>query len=114
MTSDVEEFAENVAAQSRCIDAGDSVQGNKHARRYINAFERLRKQGDAGRDALAALLDDPRADVRVTAAAYLLRHCGPRAKAVLEAAAGKPGLASFTAEQVLKHWANGTWTLDVL
>jgi hypothetical protein len=40
------------------------------AKRYVAAFQMLRLHGDCGRDALAVLLSDPRADVRVMAAAF--------------------------------------------
>jgi hypothetical protein len=51
-------------------------------------------------------------DVRVGAAACLLRHRTAESKAVLEAATRGEGLAAFEAAQVLKNWENGTWALD--
>ena len=108
----VEEFAQNVAAQTDAIFRGDTSTGDEHAERYIAAFKRLRSAGDAGRDALAVLLKHPRMDVRVGAAACLLRYRTVEAKAVLEAATKGEGLASFEAAQVLKNWENGTWALD--
>jgi hypothetical protein len=108
----VEEFARHVAAQSDAILQGDARTGNKHAGRYIAAFKKLRAAGDVGRDALAALLTHPRMDVRVSAAACLLRYRTDDAKAVLMAAARGEGLAAFEAAQVLKNWENGTWGLD--
>ncbi|NRD49371.1 hypothetical protein [Corallococcus exiguus] len=53
-----------------------------------------------------------RADVRVAAAAYLLRYRTHEAKAVLEHAAGGEGLAAFEASEVLKRWEEGAWNLD--
>jgi hypothetical protein len=108
----VEQFAENVAAQTDAIWRGDAKTGNKHAKRYGAAFDKLRTHGDAGRDALAALLKHPRLDVRVTAAACLLRHCTEEAKAVLEEAAKGEGLVPFEAQQALQRWEEGTWALD--
>lgn len=108
----VEEFARNVAAQTDAIFRGDTSTGDEHAERYISAFKKLRSAGDAGRDALAGLLEHPRMDVRVGAAACLLRHRTAESKAVLEAAARGEGLAAFEAAQVLKNWENGTWALD--
>ncbi|WP_309892797.1 DUF2019 domain-containing protein [Archangium sp.] len=108
----VEEFAQNVAAQTDVIFRGDASTGDEHAERYITAFKRLRSAGDAGRDALAILLKHPRMDVRVSAAACLLRYRTAEAKAVLEAATKGEGLAAFEAAQVLKNWENGTWALD--
>jgi hypothetical protein len=108
----VNEFADCVAAQSDAIAKSDPNAGNKFARRYIAAFERLRAHGDSGRDALAALLMDPRPDVRVMAAAYLLRHCEDRARTVLEAEAKGTGIVAFGAAQSLQRWNEGTWALD--
>ena len=108
----VEQFARNVAAQTEEIRHGSASKGNRHAKRYISAFERLRAIGDAGRDALAALLLHPRMDVRVMAAAFLLRHRPVEARAVLEEAARKGGITALEAEQTLENWEAGVWALD--
>lgn len=108
----VEEFAQNVAAQTDEILHGSAAKGNRHAKRYIAAFDELCAHGDAGRDALAALFTHPCVDVRVMAAAFLLRHRTAEAKAVLEEAAQGKGLAALEAQQSLKNWADGTWALD--
>ncbi|NMO17724.1 DUF2019 domain-containing protein [Pyxidicoccus fallax] len=108
----VAQFAENVAAQTDAIWRGDAKTGNKHAKRYGAAFDKLRSHGDAGRDALAVLLKHPRMDVRVTAAACLLRHRTAEAKAVLEEAAKGEGMVPFEAQQALQRWEEGTWALD--
>lgn len=105
-------FAEAVAAQTDAIWRADPRAGNKQAKKYIAAFHKLRQLGDEGRNALAALLKHERPDVRVMAAAYLLRHRTEEALAVLhEAAAGK-GLVSFGASECIKRWEEGTWALD--
>lgn len=108
----VETFAENVAAQTDEVAHGSAARGNRHAKRYIAAFDKLCSHGDAGRDALATLLAHPRRDVRVMAAAFLLRHRTAAAKAVLEEAAKGAGLSAFEAQMTLKHWEEGTWALD--
>jgi hypothetical protein len=108
----VEQFAENVAAQTDAIWKGDAKTGNKHAKRYGAAFDKLRAHGDAGRDALTVLLKHPRMDVRVTAAACLLRHRTAEAKSVLEEAAKGEGMISFEAQQTLQRWEEGIWALD--
>ena len=109
----VSEFASNVAAQTDAIFRGDAKTGNKHQKRYVAAFKKLRLHGDAGLDALRALLTNQRADVQATAAAYLLGYRTDEAKAVLQAIAKGDGLASFEAEQALKRWEDGTWALDI-
>lgn len=108
----VREFADNVVAQTKAIERGDAKTGNKHARRYIQAFEKLRGFGDEGREALSALLEDERPDVRVMAAAYLLRYCEEEARRVLEAEAKGLGLVAFGASEALRRWDEGAWALD--
>ncbi|WP_414640995.1 DUF2019 domain-containing protein [Archangium sp.] len=108
----VDEFAENVAAQTESVNRGDAKTGNKHANRYIAALKKLRSKGDAGRDALVVLLKHPRQDVRVMAAAFLLRYRTAEAKAVLETAANGNGVSSIGAIMTLKRWEDGTWNLD--
>ena len=108
----VNEFAENVAAQEACIKKADSTRGNYHAKKYIAAFDKLRSSGDVGRAALAKLFSDDRNEVRVMAAAYLLRSHHEKARAVLEEAANGDDLIAFGAQQALERWRTGTWELD--
>jgi hypothetical protein len=108
----VEQFAQNVAAQTEAIWRGDAKTGNKHARKYGAAVDKLLAHGDAGRDALLVLLKHERMDVRVMAAAHLLRYRTAEAKAVLEDAARGEGMIPFCAQQALKRWEEGTWALD--
>jgi hypothetical protein len=86
--------------------------GNKYARRYIAAFKKLRAHGDPGREALTVLLDPISANVRVMAAAFLLRYCEFKARRVLKAEAKGTGISAVGAEQTLLNWKNGTWVLD--
>jgi hypothetical protein len=108
-----EEFALNVAAQTDAIWKGDARTGNRHAKRYIAAFKKLREHRDAGMDALAALFTHPRMDVRVKAAIYLLSARPEQARPVLEEAAKSEGMVPFEASQALKYWNEGTWSLDL-
>ncbi|WP_257463355.1 DUF2019 domain-containing protein [Archangium lipolyticum] len=108
----VERFARHVQAQTDSIFRGDARTGNKHADQLIAAFDELCAHGNAGRDALTALFTHPRMDVRVKAAAFLLRHQTEEAKAVLREAAAGEGLAAFSASEALKRWEEGTWALD--
>ncbi|MDC0708264.1 DUF2019 domain-containing protein [Stigmatella sp. ncwal1] len=108
----VEAFAQNVAAQTAEIAHGSAAKGNRHAKRYIGAFDKLCAYGDAGRDALAVLFTHHRIEVRVMTAAFLLRHRTADAKAVLEEAAARKGVAALEAQQALTNWENGTWALD--
>ena len=105
-------FAENVLAQQAAIDAGRPTVGNRHARRYIAAWQSLCNHGDAGREALLPLLDHPQPTVAVMAAAFLLRYRTERCLSVLHAWANAPGLIGFEAQQALERWADGSWALD--
>jgi hypothetical protein len=108
----VGQFAKSVAEQTDAIWRGDPKAGNMHAKRYIEAFRKLRAMGDAGRDALCVLLAHERPDVRVMAAAHLLRHRTAEALSVLQDAAKGSGLVAFGALQAMKRWEDGTWALD--
>ena len=108
----VEQFAAEVVKQTDSIWRGDHRTGNKHAKRYIAVFQKLRAMGDAGRDGLATLLTDERLDVRVMAAAYLLRHRTTEAMGVLATAAKGTGFIAFEAGQAIERWDDGTWALD--
>lgn len=108
-----EEFARNVAAQTDAIWRGERGGGNKYAKRYIAAVKKLLTQGEAGRDALAALLIHPRMDVRVNAAGFLLGDRPAQALPVLEEAAKGKGMIPFVASCAVKSWHEGTWKLDL-
>ncbi|MFL5347223.1 MAG: DUF2019 domain-containing protein [Hyalangium sp.] len=108
----VEQFAYHVQAETEAGWRGDVKAADKHVKKYTAAFKKLRDHGNAGRDALAVLLEHPRMDVRVTAAACLLRHRTAEAKRVLEEAAKGEGMIPFEAQQALQRWEEGTWALD--
>lgn len=108
----VQKFAQAVANQTDAIWRGDHCEGNKHAKRYIAIFRKLRDVGDDGRDALAVLMTHDRPDVRVMAAAYLLRHRNAEAMAVLLEAAKGEGMVAFEASEAIKRWNEGVWALD--
>ncbi|HEX5744604.1 MAG TPA: DUF2019 domain-containing protein [Archangium sp.] len=108
----VAEFARHVQAETEAAWRGDSKTANKHVDQYLAVFDKLRAHGGTGRDALAVLFTHPRMDVRVSAAALLLRHRTAEAKAVLEEAAKGKGLVPFEASEALKRWEEGTWALD--
>lgn len=94
------------------MSKGDAKTGNKHARQRAATFKKLCARGNAGRDALTVLFCHPSPDVRSMAAAYLLRYRTQEAIAVLEEVARGQGLIAFEAGQALKHWNEGTWTID--
>lgn len=108
----VEVFAQATAAQTDCRSRGYVHAVRKYGKKRKAAFDRIRAQGDAGRDALAALFFHPRLDVRVAAADSLLRHRTAAAKGVLKKISKGEGIAAYDAFKALKQWEEGTWALD--
>jgi hypothetical protein len=109
-----EDFARNVAAQTDAIWSGDRGRGgNRYAKKYIAAVKQLRIHGEAGRDALEALLIHERMDVRVKAAAFLLSDRPEKAVPILQEASKGKGMIPFAASRALKSWEEGTWQLDI-
>ncbi|MBU1241501.1 DUF2019 domain-containing protein, partial [Myxococcota bacterium] len=100
----VHSFAENVIAQTECIKKGDAQTGNKHAKKYIKAFENLKNIGDEGREGLVPLLYNERDDVRAMAAAFLLRYRHEAAMKVLLELASGDGIVAFSAGETLSRW----------
>lgn len=108
----VEAFAQHTAAQNDAVWRGDAKTGNKHAKKVNAIFDKLCEHGALGRDALTVLFAHPRIDVRVRAAAFLLRHRTEESKAVLKEVAKGQGFVAFAASEALKRWEEGTWALD--
>lgn len=112
----VRDFAKNVLGQRDALTHNDAKTGNRHAQKYMRAWDRLRAQGDEGREALATLLGDEQPDVRGTAAAYLLRFRTAECLQTLREVASGHGLAAFSASQTLERWAETRdkekWGLD--
>ena len=109
----VEEFRSAVVAATEAVWAGDAKTGNKHAMRFLRAFEKLRAIGDVGRDALVPLMAKEHSpDVRSMAAAFLLRYRHDEARRVLKEISRGKGLIPFEAGECLKRWAEGAWQLD--
>lgn len=108
----VAEFVDNVTAQTDAIGRGDAKTGNRHAKRYIRAFEGLSQLGNEGRDALRPVMHAGRDDVRAMAAAFLLRHSHDEACEVLRVLSLGEGIAAFSAAETLKRWEDRTWQLD--
>ena len=106
-------FRENTIAQTDAI-WNHGRPGNAFATKSSRAFQKLVQQyGDAGRDAFAILMTDLRPDVRVTAAAYLLRYRHKEAMQVLRQGASQlKGMTGFEAGEAIKRWNEGVWQLD--
>jgi hypothetical protein len=108
----VKTFADNVMLQKETVRHNNPRAGNRYARIYGAAWDALRRHGDLGREALCALLDDERPDVRAMAAAHLLKYKTEEATRVLREVARGQGLAAFGASEALLRWEEGDWHLD--
>jgi hypothetical protein len=107
----VKRFANAVVAGVEARERG--ARTDKFSKEYIAAFDAAcAAGGDAGREALTSLFTHDDVNVRVTAAAFLLRYAEERARAVLTAAAKGRGLVAFEASQALQRWEEGEWELD--
>ena len=108
-------FKDGLQLQSKLRRAGDPIAGNEQATRSHKAFKRLvQNYGDEGRRALMVLFDDTDPEVRLIAAAYLLRFCSEDASNTLnELMQSENGFLSFRASQALKRWEEGTSQLDL-
>lgn len=109
----VESFAANVVAQR---NASTATVGNRHARKSLDAAKNLLRLGDEGIDALATLLQHKDPDVRVDAAAVLLKDRTEQAVAALRPIAANPrfGLAAFGAQMTLERYSEGVLTIEGL
>jgi hypothetical protein len=106
----VAEFAKHCLAQREALNRDDVAVANRHADKNTAAWHALvDAYGDAGRDGVATLFKHPSVEVRVLAAAYLLRYKTEEAIRVLEEAKATD---HFGAEQALERWREGTWQLD--
>lgn len=110
----VEKFALAVIEQVEQIDHGTASRGNRAAKRYMAAVDKLfGVYGDEGRDALKGLLSHENGEVRSAAASYLLRFCTNDAMAVLkDTVKNGRGFSPICAFYCLKNWEEGTWALD--
>lgn len=78
----------------------------------IHLLYKQLRETEAGRAAIASLLDYPSPAVRLTAAGHSLTWCEPEAVAVLEALEQEPGLLAISAKYTLKAHRDGTLDAD--
>jgi len=68
-------FGRSVVAQVHATKRGDAAKSDECAGDYVEAFNELTAHGDPGREALTSLFVHDCPEVRVMAAAFLLRYC---------------------------------------
>lgn len=100
-------FAVAAKIHYEALEAMDEGRANKQARLLAGLHEAIVGEGEAGRLALLALVDDENGVVAGLAAVYSLREDSPRCLAVLRRLAGEPGLLGFRASVALQRWEDG-------
>jgi hypothetical protein len=100
-------FASAVIEQGECIARGDHRGGNREAKKYVSAARTLLADGSPTIDRFCKLLDHDHDDVRVMAAAFLLKERTKEAVATLRQVARNDGLAALGAKMTLKRYARG-------
>lgn len=103
------EFARQVEATTEATRRGDSSGAYRHSKRVVTVGRRILIEfGDAGAEALVALLASDRRDVRIEAASQLLGH---RTEAAVDLLEKEAAAGDFLAEMALKNWRSGNWNV---
>jgi hypothetical protein len=102
-------FAAAAQAHHEALEAMDEERANAHAAVIAGLRRSIVGAGDAGREALLAMVDDPNPVVAGMAAVYSIRHASGRCLAVLGRLALEPGLLGFRAGVAVERWESGEW-----
>jgi hypothetical protein len=105
----VRRFAVAVRAHQAALEEMDEERANAHSRVISGLHTAILAEGDAGREALLALLDHESLVVAGMAAVFSLRYNPVRSVEVLRMLSGKEGLLGFRASVALERWENGEW-----
>lgn len=100
-------FVAAVARQHECNVSGDPITGNTEAKKYDEAARIMLAGGQREIDRFATLLTHDHDDVRVMAAAYLLKNRTDAAVATLRPIAAGVGLAALGAHMTLARYERG-------
>ena len=105
----IRRFAIAVQAHQTALEDMAEERANAHARVISGLYAAIIREGDAGREALLALLDNESQVVAGMAAVFSLRYNPSRSLGTLRRLADKKGLLGFRASVALEHWENGEW-----
>ncbi len=100
-------FVAGVVQQNAYIARGDARQGNREAKKYVAAARALLAGGKGEVDRFATLLTHDHNDVRVMAAAFLLKERTEEAVAALRPLAKGSGIAALGAKMTLERYERG-------
>ena len=90
-------YVDHTTAHGEATEGGDSKRANRAYDALIEDYRSLFKQGDAGMEAIVALLDHPVASVRSWAAVHTIELDQQKAEEALEEVASGSGLVAFGA-----------------
>jgi hypothetical protein len=107
----VEQYREAAAESSSSMRTIDPQKANRAHDRLHQIYKILR-QSPEGRQAIAALLDDPNPEVRCWAAAHSLEWSPLRARRVLEELSKRDDLLGFEALMTLQEFDAGRLSFD--
>ena len=105
----VRRFAVAAQAHQTALEDMDEDRANAHARVISGLHAAIIREGDAGREALLALLDSENQVVVGMVAVFSLRYNPTRSIEVLRMLADKGGLLGFRASVALERWESGEW-----
>jgi hypothetical protein len=106
-------FIENIVLQNEYVSKNNPKDGNKAAKKYIEAFKKIvEKYNDSGRERLSAELSNSNKHVKAMTAAFLLRYKQKESMDVLIELSRENTMLGFAAGETIKRWNEGSWTLD--
>ena len=105
----VRRFAIAAQAHQAALEEMDDDRANAHSRVISGLHAAIISEGDAGREALLALLDSESQVVAGMAAVFTLGYNPSRSLEVLRLLAEQAGLLGFRASVALERWESGVW-----
>ncbi len=109
LTRLLQRFATTARAHYQALEAMDEERANNHAQIIAGLYRSIIGEGEAGREALLAMVDDHNPVVAGMAAVYSIRYNSGRCLAALGRIAQEPGLLGFRAGAAVERWQSGEW-----
>jgi hypothetical protein len=103
-------FAAAATAHHQAMEAMNEKGAATHARVISGLYGSIIGEGEAGRAALLALVDDANPVVAGMAAVYSIHYNSERCLAVLSRIALESGLLGFRAGAAVERWKRGEWS----
>jgi hypothetical protein len=105
----IRRFAIAAQAHQAALEEMDEDRANAHAHVISGLYAAILREGDAGREALLALIDSESRVVAGMAAVFSLRYNPSRSLEVLRRLADQGGLLGFRASVAIERWESGEW-----